>query len=111
MTEDRVDWNLWNWARIVSASRESGSWYPSRSSGGIENYKSSGDSDEDYDAACKQWAYATDAAIDDLPTIYKQAVYAQLMQGPWEHEEIALGIHYRAAFPMIAKGLQRRGVV
>lgn len=115
MTEDRVEFHLWNWQRQHWLSRESGEGYPSRASGGIECYRSTGDSDRDYDIACKAWADTTDKAIDGLEVrygtpLYRLAIYAQLLEGPWPYPEIALGVNYRQAVRYLVPMLRQRGL-
>lgn len=110
MSEERVDWNLWNWARHMRATRESGLDYPSRASGGLENYRSGGDDEAEYEQCCKDWAATTDAAIDDLPATNKQAVYAVHLDGPWLLPEIARGLYYRDSIGLLARELSRRGI-
>lgn len=110
MTEDRVSWHLWNWTRIHHMSREAGEGYPSRAVVG-DNYTSGFDFDREWDTVCKRLAEATEAAIEDLPPIYRDSVYAHDLGGPWLLPVIALGIHYRAAIPLIGRGLDKRGIL
>jgi len=111
MTEAQVEWHLWNWKEHHLRSRERGEGYPSRASGNMENYMSTADDDRDYETLRKWQSEATDSAIDDLRPIYREAVYAHDLGASWSHPEPALGIHYRAAIPLIGRGLDRRGVV
>lgn len=109
MTDDRVEWHLWNWARLHRLSRESGEGYPSRASIG-DNYTSGFDFDREWDTVCKRLAEATDATIDDLQHVFREAIYAHDLGGPWPYPDVALGIHYRAAVPLIGRGLDKRGI-
>jgi hypothetical protein len=113
LTEDRVEWHLWNWARWYYASREKGTGYASRASGGFENYttsRSGKDWETEYDEICKRQADATDAIIDGLQPTYKAAIYAKHLEGAWALPEASLALYYRAAVPLIGRGLDRRGV-
>ncbi len=110
MSPERVDFHLWNWAQWHRRSREHGIGYPSRSAVG-ENYTTNSDFDSMVEGAYKQAARATDTVIDDLPTLYKIAVYAQHLEGKWFLEDLARALYYRAACDLIGKALDKRGVV
>lgn len=110
MTEDRVDWHLWNWAQYHRRSRARPQGYPNASTG-LHNYTSGLDFDAECDWIDKRCAIATDAAVDDLPALERMAVYAKHLEGLWGLPEPALGLYYRSAIGMLGKRLDRRGVV
>lgn len=65
---------------------------------------------------CKHWGWATETVINDLEVmhgtpIYKRAIHAQLLGGPWEFPAVALGVSFRFAVPLVGKGLDRKGIV
>ena len=110
MEEGRVDWHLWNWAQWQLRSREEGLGYPSRASGGMQNYTNCWDTDAAFDNACRRLADATDAVIDELPVRYRQAIHAQHLGAIWMLPAIALALFYREAAGMVGRGLERKGV-
>lgn len=116
MSEERIEWHLWNWQQSHYRSREQGEGFPSSAGHGmIENYTSDGDSEKRWDAQCAHWAWITGLVIDDLEIshgtpIYKRAIFAQLLEGQWELPDIALGPTFRYAVPLVGRGLDRRGI-
>ena len=110
MTESRVDYHLWLWSHWMDKGTAKGETYPHEASGGIQCYTSNTCTDEAYERQCDTWAWATDSVIDGLETVYKAAIYAQLLQGPWSLPSIVLGPHFRAASEMVGRGLDKKGI-
>lgn len=108
MTEDRVEWHLWNFANW-----ERGGWrgqlaMPSRS-GCVQ--VDHADFDKMVEEADRRCAEATGAVISALPANERAAVHAKHLETLWTLPERVLGLYYRSAVGLVGRGLDRRGIV
>lgn len=109
MTEDRVQWMLWNWAQFMHSGKSahlraktSGFW-------AADGHRTS---DEMLVPIDKRCAAATWAAICDLEPNYKAAIEVMHIEREnWPLPEAALPLYYRAACTEIGRKLDRRGIV
>lgn len=109
MTEDRVEWHLWNWSRWMYGGKTMHLRERSRASCGVGN-GTVGDFDDMVELADRSCAEVTDACIDGLPEAERSCVYAKHLQGPWDFPESALGVIYRQAMDRLGPMLARRGL-
>lgn len=109
MTEDRLDWHLWNWGNWMHGGKSSHLHYRDSASSGMGKSHGSQFDEmvEDADARC---AEATDGCIESLSPKGKAAIYAHHLGGPWFDEGPSLAVFYRAACINIARRLDRMGI-
>lgn len=110
MTDDRVDWHLWNWAIHMRRGTSNHLKHRNAASSGIGR-SGSEDFDQMVDSADKRCAEATGTAIDDLPKNDRCAVYATHLEQPCDLPPVAVAIYYRAACIEIGRKLDRVGIV
>jgi hypothetical protein len=108
MTEDRMQFHLWNWSRWMHAGASSHLRYRHTASGGMGRSGSTDFADM-VDSSDRHCAEATDGCIESLPPAAKAAVYASHLDGPWP-TDIPLHIFYRCAVVDIGRRLDRLGI-
>lgn len=107
MSDDRLSWHLWNWARWhrLDPSRLG---YPRKASGGAQCYTNT-----DFDAMCNTaddaCAEAVEAAINDLPMMEKVAIHHYHLYAVYRSREPIEPIYNRAC-DAVKKTLTRRGI-
>jgi len=108
MTEDRVEWMIWNWARWMHAGKSS---HLRAKTSSVGKTSSGSTFDEMVETVDKRCAAATDSCVDALRPNDKAAVYAMHLQGRWYLPDPMLAPHYRTAVVEIGRNLDRRGIV
>lgn len=107
MTDDRIDWHLWNWARWHRQAGERVG-YSSRASG----FSRTGLRDFDamvatVDSDC---AGAVEAVLDGVSVSERCAVHHFHLDAVYRFPRIPLADTYNAARAAIGRGLDRRGI-
>ena len=107
MTDDRVDWHLWNWSQWMRRnSHRLG--YPRLASGGMGRSAHS-DFDEMVQAADARCARAVDAIIEALPAAQRIAVHHKLLASVYR-VRADLATSYADACDRIRRELMRKGI-
>lgn len=109
MTEQRLDWHLWNWANWMRRDAGVVRGYAGRASGGLRGNGTTGAFEEECYAVDLRCARAVDAAIEGLPSPEKVAVYHYNL-GALRHGVIGIGDVYDEARERLRKELTRRGI-
>jgi hypothetical protein len=107
LTDDRVDWHLWNWQRWQQHSRSPGQ-FSGRASGGIIG-RSSVDSDEMLNELERNCATATEACLWDMSPRHRLSVHI-VYEINTVYRLRDLEAAYAEARGFLAMGLWRRGV-
>lgn len=111
MSDDRLDWHLWNWSAWQSRSRYAAFralWFPVRSVIGVGNMHSP-DFDEavgQVDAAC---ARAVEAGLGGCSPAERAAVHHRHLEAVWRVRG-DLDAFYRAALEKVRTHLTRMGI-
>lgn len=109
MTDDRVEWHLWNWSTRACSNTFNDGGYGSRASGGI-GHSWSNDSDSMVAEVDTRCAYIVDVLIGELPEIERCAVRHVHLEAVYRfrdgHKE-----PYRRAKMSIGRGLDKRGIL
>lgn len=111
MSDDRLDWHLWNWSnwqRSSFAGSVRELWYPGASEAiGISH---STTFDELVAAVDHRCAEAVESALDDCPTAERCAVHHVHLHAVYR-PRIGLQAAYGSARLRLAAGLDERGIL
>jgi hypothetical protein len=109
MTDDRIDWHLWNWERWMRRDRGRGAGYPRQASGGIGRSHRS-DFDTMVETADSRCARAVDAIVGGLTPACRGALYNKHGLAVFRGIRDEPG-HYDEARRVIGRKLTRKGIV
>jgi hypothetical protein len=109
MSDERLDWHVWNWARWHRARGRRQGDHQGRASGGIGK---SGSSDFDAMVAAEDTrsAYAVEAIVNDLPAPQSNALHHVQLEAVFRFTRADPRPHYDAALAAIRAGLVKRGI-
>lgn len=109
VTNDRLEWHLWNWERYIHSGEMRQLWFSKRAAVCVGNGTVA-----DFDALCavedNRCALAVDAAVNSLPSVQRCAVHHKHTAAVFRFPRANLETEYEQAKVSIRRHLMRTGI-